>query len=113
MSRNLAALKLKPVPKSADVLALKSGYREETPIAFNGPLAQERCVEARDIGIAGANHYNLEQNPPYYLRVPGSVADLYVRRSVAARLREVNTRLVDIGLELFLYDAWRPQAIQR
>ncbi len=113
MSRDLAALKLKPVPSSAEVLARKAGYREEVSIAFNGPLASERCVEVRDLGIAGANHYNIEQNPPYYLRVPGSIPDLYVRRSVADRLREVNSRLLEVGLELFVFDAWRPQAIQR
>jgi D-alanyl-D-alanine dipeptidase len=113
MSRDLAALKLKPVPGSAEVLARKAGYREQVAIAFDAPLADEPCVDVRDVGIAGANHYNIEQNPPYYLRVPGSTPDLYVRRSVATRLHEVNVRLSAIGLELFLYDAWRPQAIQR
>jgi D-alanyl-D-alanine dipeptidase len=113
MSRNLADLKLKQVPSSAEALARKAGYREAVPIAFDGPLARERCIDVRDIGVAGANHYNIEYNPPYYLRVPGSIPDLYVRRSVATKLREVNSRLLGIGLELFLFDAWRPQAIQR
>lgn len=113
MSRDLLALKQKPVPNSAEALARKAGYREQVPIAFDAALAREECIEARDIGIAGANHYNLAQNPPYYLRVPGSIPDLLVRRSVATRLREVNARLLEAGLALFLFDAWRPQAIQR
>lgn len=113
MSDAFDSLKLKPVPPSAEVLARKEGYREKTPIAFNGALAQERCIEARTVGLAGANHYNLTQNPPYYQQVPGSIPELYLRRSVAARLREVNLRLAPEGLELFLFDAWRPQAIQR
>ncbi|RYG28152.1 MAG: peptidase M15D vanX D-ala-D-ala dipeptidase, partial [Burkholderiales bacterium] len=113
MSPDLAALKLKSVPPSAEVLARKSGYRQNVPIAFDGKLAGEACVEMRSIGIAGDNHYNTPRNPPYYVSVPGSVAELYLRKSVAAKLAAVNARLTPIGLELYLFDAWRPQAIQR
>jgi len=113
MSRDLSALKLKPVPPSAEVLARKRGYRETVSIDFAGALASEPCIEVRSVGIAGDNHYNTPRNPPYYVSVPGSVAELYLRKSVAAKLVEVNTRLKALGLELYLFDAWRPQAIQR
>lgn len=113
MSLDLAALKLKSIPPSAEVLARKAGYRESVPIAFNAALAVEPCVEVRSLGIAGDNHYNTPRNPPYYVSVPGSVAELYLRKSVAAKLVEVNVSLKPIGLELYLFDAWRPQAIQR
>jgi zinc D-Ala-D-Ala dipeptidase len=113
MSRDLAALKLKPVPNSAKELDRKRGYRERTPIAFDGSLAVEPCIEVRSVGLRGANHYNTPFNPPYYLRVPGSISELFLRRTVAARLADINARLDSIGVELWLFDAWRPQAIQR
>ena len=113
MSRALSDLKRKPVPPSAEVLRRKQGYREQTPINLEGALAQERCVEVRTLGLSGANHYNTAANPPYYLKVPGSIAELYLRRSVAQRLRDVNLRLSAIGLEVYVFDGWRPQAVQR
>ncbi len=113
MSLDLVALKQKPVPPSAEVLARKSGYREVVPIAFDGALAGEGCTEVRSLGVKGDNHYNTPRNPPYYVSVPGSVAELYLRKSVAVKLVEVNARLKTIGIELYLFDAWRPQAIQR
>lgn len=112
MSRDLLALKQKPVPPSAEVLARKKGYREETVIDFQGALADEPCVEVR-LSILGANHYHGALNPPYYMSVPGSIPELYLRRSVAAKLTAVNHRLAEIGLALWLFDAWRPQAVQR
>lgn len=113
MSRELAALKSKPIPPSAEVLARKEGYRREVRIDLAGPLAGERCVEVRGAGIAGANHYNLANNPPYYVSVPGSIAELYLRKTVATKLLAINARLSGLGVELYLYDGWRPQAVQR
>jgi D-alanyl-D-alanine dipeptidase len=113
MTRDLADLRNRPVPNSAEVLARKEGYRREVPIDFDGPLASERCVEVRSVGIAGHNHYNLTNNPPYYISVPGSIPELYLRKSVAQRLLQINARLSAIGVELFLFDGWRPQAVQR
>lgn len=113
MSRDPAAWKSKPVPPSAEVLARKAGYRETVPIDFSGILASEQCVEIRERGVAGDNHYNTQHNPPYYISIPGSVRELYLRQSVAAKLVEVNARLKTVGVELYLFDAWRPQAIQR
>lgn len=113
MSRDPAVLKQTPVPSSADALARKKGYREETPIAFGAGLEQEQCVEVRSLGLLGANHYNSPLNPPYYVSIPGSIEGLYLRASVAERLMSVNSHLALAGVELWLFDAWRPQAIQR
>src|SRR5262245_22357108 len=113
MSRSLEDLKLEPVPSSAEVLARKRGYREVVRVDFDGALAGETCVEEREHGIAGDNHYNTPRNPPYYVSVPGSIAELYLRKSVAAKLKQVNARLKLMGVEVYLFDAWRPQAIQR
>jgi D-alanyl-D-alanine dipeptidase len=113
MSRDIAALKLKPVPSSAEAQERKQGYRTGIAIALDGGLAGEACIEARVLGLAGVNHYSIVENPPYHERIPGSISGLFVRRSVGEKLQAVNARLKTAGLELFLFDAWRPQAVQR
>lgn len=112
MSLDLTALKARPVPSSADANVLKAGYRTAVPIG-GGASSSERCVDVRTVGIAGANHYFTQHNPPYFVSVPGSIPELYLRRAVAAKLKDVNARLAQHGMELFLFDAWRPQAVQR
>lgn len=113
MSRDLSELKSKPIPLSSEAMTRKRGYRERMAIDLGGVLDREPCVEARAIGLAGVNHYNSPFNPPYNETIPGSIAGLHVRRSVGEKLCEVNARLASIGLELYLFDAWRPQAVQR
>ena len=113
MSLDLLALKHKPVPSCAEAQARKRGYRTDVAIAFDGEASGEPCVDVRSIGLAGDNHYFSANNPPYHQQIPGSIEQLLVRRSVGERLRRVNTRLATAGLELYLFDAWRPQAVQR
>lgn len=105
-------LKRRPIPPSAEAQARKRGYRDEVRIAFDGEANSEPCVETRAIGLSGDNHYFSAFNPPYHARIPGSIEQLLVRRSVGERLRAVNARLAAVGLELYLFDAWRPQAVQ-
>ncbi len=106
-------LRQRPVPSCIEAQARKRGYRTEVPILLDGVLADEPCVDVRDIGLAGDNHYNTAFNPPYHTRIPGSIAELFVRRSVSERLRTVNARLAVAGIELYVLDAWRPQVVQR
>lgn len=113
MSPDLLALRQRPIPSSQDAQARKRGYRTEVPVRFDGALAGEACVEAWSVGLAGQNHYNSPFNPPYHERIPGSIAELFVRQSVGEKLTAVNARLARGGLELYLFDAWRPQAVQR
>ncbi len=51
-------------------------------------------------------------NPPYWRRIEGSIPELFLRQGVLAKLAAINARLVPQGLELFLFDAWRPKAVQ-
>jgi D-alanyl-D-alanine dipeptidase len=88
---SLAALRDKPILASAE---RADGYRD------------------LDYGLAGQNWYAHARNPPYYAIIPGAIDRLYLRQGAAERLREVNARLAEAGLELFLFDAWRPQAVQ-
>ncbi len=113
MSNDLFALKQRPIPSSAEAQDRKRGYRTDVPIDEANERARETCVEIRAAGLAGENHYSHANNPPYYEIIPGSIRELFVRTSVGGKLRDVNARLAGSGLELYLFDAWRPQAVQR
>ena len=92
--------------------AARRGFRARIPITRDNVLYGEAVVDARDAGLAGANFYASERNPPYWQRVDGATDRLWLRRSVADRLARVNARAGEAGLELFLFDAWRPRAVQ-
>lgn len=104
---SLAALRDKPIPPPQS----KSGYRN-VPIAFNGAANAEQLVAAGSYGLAGENFYASARNPPYYHRIPGSIDAIVLREGAALRLQSVNARLAEADLELFIFDAWRPQAVQ-
>lgn len=104
---SLQRLRETPIPAPI----IKRGYRS-LPIAFDGAANAEPLVRASDYGIAGRNAYFSERTPPYYHRVPGSIDALELREGAATRLQQVNTRLAEADLELFLFDAWRPQDVQ-
>lgn len=92
--------------------AARKDFRTRIPIRRDSALFGEALVEAREQGLAGANFYAGDRNPPYWHRVDGATDKLLLRRSVADKLRKVNARAGAAGLELFLFDAWRPRAVQ-
>lgn len=103
----LSTLRDKPIPD----LGSARGYRA-TPIDFDGARNAEPLVRADAFGIAGENYYAATRNPPYYGAIPGAIDALIVRQGVAERLARANERLNAVDLELFLFDGWRPQAVQ-
>jgi D-alanyl-D-alanine dipeptidase len=107
MHPSLQALREKPIPAPP----AKSGYRS-VPIDMAGAANAEPLAHAHDYGIAGENAYFSTRTPPYYHRIPGSIEALVLRTGAAERLRAVNARLAAAELELFLFDAWRPQQVQ-
>src|SRR5262245_41382497 len=107
---SLAALRDKPIPAPPEGGA--RGYRD-LPIAFDGAANNEPLVALGGYGIGGENFYAHPRNPPYYMVVPGSIETLHLRQGAAERLRDVNARLAEAQLELFVFDAWRPQAVQK
>jgi D-alanyl-D-alanine dipeptidase len=107
----LAGLREKPIPDQAKSRAAREGFRARA-IDKAGPAFREPLVSAVAHGIAGENYYFITRNPPYWRRIEGSVPDLLMRAGVAMRLKEVNARLATAGLELFLFDAWRPKEVQ-
>jgi D-alanyl-D-alanine dipeptidase len=101
----------RPIPDQSEVRARRAGCRS-LPIARENVHFGEPLVDIRARGIAGENYYWSPRNPPYWQRIEGSIPGLWLRRSVAERLAAVNATLKSAGLELFVFDAWRPRDVQ-
>ncbi len=69
-------------------------------------------MRAETFGLSGRNHYAHDRNPPYWEAAPGAVDALWIRQSVGEKLASVDKKLRAQGLCLYLYDAWRPRAVQ-
>ncbi len=89
----------------------RKGYRV-WPINAEAHEYTEVCADIRTQGIKGVNHYFSPHNPPYNQHIPGSIESLLVRETVLEKLVQVNKRLEPMGLELFVFDAYRPIHIQ-
>ena len=111
MFGDLNELRLRPIPSLESVRALKRRYAD-WPIEKTNALHDEKLVRAETFGLAGRNHYAHANNPPYWAAADGAIDALLLRESVARRLANVDSRLKQSGLKLFLYDAWRPRALQ-
>jgi D-alanyl-D-alanine dipeptidase len=112
MFGGLEELRKTPIPDQTPVRNRAPGWRGKVSIDHACAQFQEPLVDLKAHGIAGENYYYATCNPPYYRRIEGSVPDLLARASVAARLAQVNARIAPQGLELFIFDAWRPRAVQ-
>jgi D-alanyl-D-alanine dipeptidase len=104
-------LRSRPIGDQAGLRASRAGFRSRVIERSNAHFAEE-LVDARALGIAGENYYWSARNPPYWRRIDGAVPDLLVRKSVGEKLARINARLKQAGLELLLFDAWRPKAVQ-
>jgi D-alanyl-D-alanine dipeptidase len=111
MSEPFADLRARPMPALAPARARRLEARG-VAIDRDAPAFKEPLVPAEDFGLKGRNYYAHARNPPYWAQAPGARDALLLRRGAAERLQEVNGRLGREGLELFLYDAWRPRAVQ-
>jgi D-alanyl-D-alanine dipeptidase len=111
MFGSLLALRERPLPARESLRPIPRDYRD-WPIDQTAPTFAELLVPAADFGVAGRNHYAHDRNPPYWQKADGAIDALFVRRGVAERLAAVDSRLKESGLRLFLYDAWRPRAVQ-
>lgn len=108
----LAALRARPIGDLAAARAARRDFRRRIPIARDNALFAQAVVEARTVGLAGENFYAGARNPPYWRRAEGATEHLWLRAGVAERLARVNARAAEAGLELFLFDAWRPRSVQ-
>lgn len=109
---NILNYRSRPIPDlTAACLARK--HSREYPLAFSHERAFELCVCIERYGIAGGAYYHRKEgNPPYHHRAPGSIPQVLVRRTVAEMLASVNDRLRRCGIELYVFDAYRPVRVQ-
>ena len=107
----LEELRNRPIGDQAQMRARKAGFRDG-PIERSNTHHLEELVDLRDLGIAGENYYYSSRNPPYWRRIDGAVPDLLARKSVGDRLVNINALLGLAELELYVFDAWRPRAVQ-
>lgn len=107
----LARLRRQPIPDQTAASARKKGYRDH-PLDISDLRSNEPLVDAREIGLKGENFYASSRNPPHYGPIAGAIPELWVRKSVAERLVSADRRLSNIGLALWLFDGWRPTAVQ-
>lgn len=105
-------LRHRPIGDLAAARKAREGFRRRIPIARDPALSDEALVEVRDQGVAGENFYASDRNPPYWRKIAGATDRLLLRQSVMERLKRVNRRAAPAGLELYLFDAWRPRAVQ-
>jgi D-alanyl-D-alanine dipeptidase len=108
----LDELRGRPIGDQGRAREARKGFRTRIPILRDNALFAEAVVEARETGLAGENFYAGSRNPPYWHPVDGATDRLWLRRTVAEKLSRVNGRAAQAGLELFLFDAWRPRAVQ-
>ncbi|MES2995169.1 MAG: M15 family metallopeptidase [Patescibacteria group bacterium] len=110
MFKALEEYRDRPIPDLEATREAKLGYRQWSLVP--SAASHEPCIDIRNAGIAGENHYYRTDAAPYYQRIPGAVPELFLRQSVVEALVPVNTRLATADLQLFVFDAWRPLAIQ-
>lgn len=108
---DLAALRETPVPDMKPVRARLKGARRPPPDP-HAPRFGEPLVNIADLGVSGISYYAGNRNPPYYHPAPGAIARVLVREGVGRLLTRVNARVAPAGLELFVFDGWRPTAVQ-
>ena len=108
----LEELRSRPIGALAEARAARKDFRRRIPIRRDNVLYGEAMVEARAHGLKGVNFYAGDNNPPYWQKIEGATDKLLLRVSLAEKLRRVNARAGEAGLELFLFDAWRPRAVQ-
>ncbi len=103
--------KNKAIPNLDSQKSIILDYKK-MPISSINNLLNEEFIDVLSIGIKGQNYYNLENNPPYNQSIPGSIKNLYLRKTVALKLLKVNDLLLKEGLELFVFDCYRPFTVQ-
>jgi len=108
----LAKLRDRPIPDQRPVLKKVRGYRAYK-LELSDTRANEPLVDARNSGLAGVSFYAISRNPPYYSAVPGATPQIRLRQGVVERLQLVNARLAEIELEVYIFDGWRPRAVQK
>ncbi|MDX2107473.1 MAG: M15 family metallopeptidase [Candidatus Melainabacteria bacterium] len=93
---------------SADNTALDY---HQVEIDLNGEGNSEPLVDLALYKVAAHSAY-ASDDPPYHKAFANALATVFVRKSVAKKLVEVNDRLKKYGVEVFALDGFRPISLQ-
>jgi zinc D-Ala-D-Ala dipeptidase len=87
----------------------------EIAINSSDPRHNNPLVNLSDYGIAGKAFYSRLDglNAPYHRCICPESSVMKSRKLVAEKLKKVNARLAPLGLELYVFDAYRPVSCQR
>jgi D-alanyl-D-alanine dipeptidase len=85
------------------------------PIDNGDPRGAESLVKLAEYDVASEAFYARTdgQNLPYRRPIEGSLPDVWVRRGVAEKLAAINVKLRPIGVEIFVWDGYRPVTTQK
>ena len=111
--RQSADLRNRPVPQSP--VAIDTDEYQQVSIDSQSKQFAEPLVDLAAFGIATENFYGRSDmlNAPIHQRFPSSMNSVYARRGIARRLATVNTLLAPYGIELLVFDAFRPVSVQQ
>ncbi len=112
-SNDLMNLKNKALPPTPEGKTALSYHR--IPIDLKSDLSKEKLVDLCSYGVAGESYYARRDgfNAPYYRSVCAGDKKQKLRKTAAVKLESVNKRLACLGLELFVFDAYRPVSCQK
>lgn len=84
------------------------------PVELNRPEAAEPLVDVATLSIPADSYYARTDglNAPYYRSFPSASPRVFCRASVAAKLAVISQRLRSHGIELLLWDGFRPISCQ-
>lgn len=104
----------RPIPEPAKSITALDYHDIE--FDFDHPSYKEPLVNCRIKSQIVCHSYYARFdgfNPPYYRSFPNALKDIYLRKTVVGKLKEVNEALSHLGLELCLLDGYRPIDLQK
>ncbi|MDD2678045.1 MAG: M15 family metallopeptidase [Candidatus Paceibacterota bacterium] len=112
MSSSIEDFYSKKIP-NLNKVRTKKKEAKKVPINSWSSFYKERLKDIKKAGLAGENYYYRKNNPPYFQKIPGSIPYLLLRESLVEKLKNINKKLEKIGLEVYLFDGYRPIAVQQ
>ncbi|MBP9090317.1 D-alanyl-D-alanine carboxypeptidase family protein [bacterium] len=103
-----------PMLNASSKLLTSADYHKE-PVNLKTAKSNEKLVAVDSFKIAGESYYARRDklNAPYYQSFASAPKKILLRLSAAKKLQDVNAKLAPLGLELFLFDGFRPVSCQK
>lgn len=106
----------KPLPllSQSSKLLTSADYHHE-PVNLKAAKSNEKLVPIDSFNIAGESYYARTDklNAPYYRSFASAPKKILLRLTAAQKLQELNAKLAPLGLELFVFDGFRPVSCQK